>query len=117
MSLLKDSTDCRVTLYNPWGSYVTASVDSLVPETLYLWYLTNYDAFSGESGGGQTDDGPKTSENVQPAPQPEPTSSRRWGGGGGRGGRTTAAPQPTQVEANEDDVVWVTEVVTVYVNA
>ena len=104
-----------VTLYNPWGSEVTETVDSIVQDCQYVWFLTNHNTWTGGSSGGSTnqssqaapasqqqqptpsssrtvDPPPATSSGINPTPsahliaQPSGQTSAGGGGGGGGGG-------------------------------
>ena len=114
-STMSGKADCRIVLFNPWGSHVTVDVNSIVGETYCVWRLRDYNTFTGD--GGQQEEPPKNS----PAPQPQndqPTSTRRRGGS--KTGQVNAVQPTVEVKPQprpqpQDGVVWVTEVVTVTV--
>ena len=56
----------RVTLYNPWGSDVTYSLENIAADTLYVWHLTNYDTWTGGSTGGGGDNSNTPSTKIRP---------------------------------------------------
>lgn len=113
----------RVTLFNPWGSYVTVNLNSIVGETYCVWRLRDNNTYTGDGGNAnnnQQQNAPQTTD--QPAEESQPTSSRRRGGNGTKTlNANIVNAQPTGNEKQVDSqpkggVVWVTEVVTVTVN-
>lgn len=126
------NTDARIQLYNPWGETVDLPLESVAADNLTVWSVKDNAVFSGAKTGATLAD---TTTSQPTSLESEPTgavsaSSRRERPSPTQQGTdrtvlanavavTSAPPLPPHEDAKADEngVVWVTEVKIVYVTA